>query len=123
AVLALELNFPQNSRFVTWMVPVFLLGVPLFDLSLVVYARLRRGVNPFTTPGKDHTSHRLVGMGFSQREAVLVLYLFGGALGMVALFITQANISEGYVIGGLIAVLCAIAIVMLERKQGLSASQ
>ncbi|MFK7803978.1 MAG: glycosyltransferase family 4 protein [Anaerolineae bacterium] len=115
AVLTLEVNFPRNSNFVTWMVPLFVLGVTLFDLSLICASRLRRGVNPFTTAGKDHTSHRLVELGFSQREAVLILYLFSGMLGLIAVFITQASIPEGYVIGGLVAVLCVSGIIALER--------
>ncbi len=115
SILALQLRFPLNSSFVTWMVPLFILGVPLFDLSLITFARLRRGVNPFTTAGKDHTSHRLVALGFTQREAVLLLYLFGGAMGLLAIFITQAAILEGYVIGGVVAVIYLLAILWLER--------
>lgn len=114
AVLTLEVNFPENSNFVTWMVPLFVLGVTLFDLALINVSRLRRGVNPFTTAGKDHTSHRLVELGFSQREAVLILYLFSGMLGLIAIFITQASIIEGYIIGGLVAALCISGIIALE---------
>ncbi|MEM8860380.1 MAG: MraY family glycosyltransferase, partial [Chloroflexota bacterium] len=115
AVLALELNFEQNSNFVTWMVPLFVLGVTLFDLALVTVSRLLRGVNPLTTAGKDHTSHRLTELGFTQREAVLILYLFSGMMGMIAVFITQASVLEGYVIGGIVAILCIIGISALER--------
>jgi UDP-GlcNAc:undecaprenyl-phosphate GlcNAc-1-phosphate transferase len=104
ALLGLQLRFPANSNFVTWMIPIFILGVPIFDTSLVIISRLRRGVSP-NTPGKDHTSHRLVGLGFSQREAVLILYLLGGAFGMLAIYLTQAMVAEGYVIGGLVACL------------------
>ena len=116
AVLALQLRFPQNSSFVTWMVPLLILGVPLFDLSLITVARLRRGVNPFTTAGKDHTSHRLVRLGFSQREAVLLLYLFGGALGLLAIFVTQADLREGFVIGGVTALLYLLGIIWFLRN-------
>ena len=117
AVLALQLRFPQNSNFVTWMVPVFILGVPIFDFALITVSRLRRGVNPLTTAGKDHTSHRLVEIGFTQREAVLLLYLGGGALGLLAIFITQATIEEGYLIGIVSAVLALLAIGWLERNR------
>ena len=117
SILAIELNFPQNSNFVTWMVPLFILGATLFDLSLVTISRLLRGVNPLTTAGKDHTSHRLVELGFTQREAVLILYLFSGTLGMIAIFITQASITEGYIIGGFVALLCISAISALERRR------
>jgi UDP-GlcNAc:undecaprenyl-phosphate GlcNAc-1-phosphate transferase len=95
------------------MVPVLILGVPIFDTTLVVISRLRRGVHPFTG-GKDHLSHRLVARGMSQREAVLVLYLVGGIFGMLALFITQATILEGYVAGAAILALSAYTLWRLE---------
>lgn len=115
AVLGIQLRFPQNSNFVTWMVPVFLFGVPIFDTTLVVFSRLRRGVSP-NTAGKDHTSHRLVRLGLSQREAVMSLYLFAGIAGMIAIFITQATILEGYFIGGVVALLAAYAIWWLDTR-------
>lgn len=115
AVLGIQLRFPDNSNFVTWMVPVFLFGLPIFDMTLVVISRLRRGLSP-NTAGKDHTSHRLVRLGFSPREAVLILYLFSGILGMMALFITQASIVEGYVVGALAALLGLAAIGWLEHR-------
>jgi len=115
AVMALQLRFPDNSNFVTWMVPVFLLGLPIFDMTLVVVSRLRRGLSP-NTAGRDHTSHRLVRLGFSSREAVLILYLFSGILGMMALYITQASLIEGYLVGGIAAVLALGALVWLERQ-------
>jgi UDP-GlcNAc:undecaprenyl-phosphate GlcNAc-1-phosphate transferase len=115
AVMGIQLRFPDNSNFVTWMVPVFLFGLPIFDMALVIVSRLRRGLSPVTA-GQDHTSHRLVRLGFSTREAVLILYLIGGILGMMALFITQATIAEGYVVGALAAVLGGGAIGWLEQK-------
>ncbi len=115
ALLCLQLRFPDNVNFVTWMVPVFIMGVPIFDMTLVVISRIRRGVNPLTTPGKDHLSHRFVFRGFSQRESVLVLYLLGGVSGMAALFITSADIIEGYIMGSALLVLSILAIWRLER--------
>ena len=115
AVMAMQLRFPNNSKFVTWMVPLFILGVPLFDLSLVIVSRLRRGVNPLTTAGKDHTSHRLVRMGYTQREAVLMIYLLGCAVGMTAILVTQATVVEGYSIGITFVLLAAYGIAKLER--------
>jgi UDP-GlcNAc:undecaprenyl-phosphate/decaprenyl-phosphate GlcNAc-1-phosphate transferase len=113
AVLGIQLRFPQNVNFVTWMVPVLVLGLPIFDTTLVTLSRLRRGVHPFTG-GQDHLSHRLVQRGFGQREAVLILYLLAGAFGMIALFITEASVAEGYFLGGLVALLAAAAIWKLD---------
>jgi UDP-GlcNAc:undecaprenyl-phosphate GlcNAc-1-phosphate transferase len=116
AVLCIQLRFPSNVSFVTWMVPVFIMGLPIFDMTLVVISRMRRGVNPFTTAGQDHLSHRLVDNGQSEREAVLILYLVSGIFGMGALFIMSADVLEGYVLGFFAAVFSLIGIWRLERQ-------
>ncbi|WP_420642867.1 glycosyltransferase family 4 protein [Candidatus Leptofilum sp.] len=114
ALLGLQLRFPANSSFVTWMVPVFILGLPIFDTTLVIVSRLRRGVSP-NTAGKDHLSHRLVQRGFSQREAVLLLYLLTGASGMIGVFVTEATVVEGYLIFGTMLLLGGAAIWQLDK--------
>jgi UDP-GlcNAc:undecaprenyl-phosphate GlcNAc-1-phosphate transferase len=114
ALLGLQLRFPDNVPFVTWMVPIFILALPIFDMTLVVISRLRRGLSP-NTPGKDHTSHRLVALGLSQREAVLVLYLASGAMGLISIFITEASLLEGYLIGGVTAVIGLYLIFWLDK--------
>jgi len=124
AALGIKLRFPQNYVIVTWMVPVLVLGLPIFDTALVVISRLRRGLNPLTTPGKDHISHRLVDRGMTPREAVLTLYLAGCGLGMLAVFVTQASIPEGYGVGGavLLAGLYALCKYEFQRKRANGAS-
>jgi UDP-GlcNAc:undecaprenyl-phosphate GlcNAc-1-phosphate transferase len=123
AALGIKLRFFGNTNMVTWMIPVVMLGLPVFDTSLVVVSRLRRGLNPLTTPGKDHLSHRLVAMGMTQREAVLVLYLVSGALGMVAVYLTQASLLEAYLLGVVLLLVYVVALarlVMLDRKLGIT---
>ena len=115
ASVGIKLRFPGNAHFVTWMVPLMVLGLPIFDTTLVFISRLRRGKNPLTTAGKDHVSHRLVKMGFTQREAVLILYLACGALGVLAMYLTQASILEGYVVGGTVLLLALYGLWYLER--------
>jgi UDP-GlcNAc:undecaprenyl-phosphate GlcNAc-1-phosphate transferase len=115
ASLGIKLRFPDNVAFVTWMIPVVVLGLPIFDTALVVVSRLRRGLNPLTTPGKDHVSHRLVKLGATKREAVLLLYLVCCALGVVAMFLTQASIVEGYLVGSLLGLSALYALWRLEQ--------
>ncbi|HXF68509.1 MAG TPA: MraY family glycosyltransferase [Thermoflexus sp.] len=115
AVLGIKLRFPHNVAFVTWMVPVLVLGIPIFDTVLVVLSRLRRGLNPLTSPGKDHLSHRLARAGMTYREAVLTLYLAQAALGALALFIAMAGAVESYLIGGLVGGTALWALWRLER--------
>ncbi len=115
AALGIKLRFPENVTFVTWMVPVMVLGLPVFDTALVTISRLRRGLNPLTTPGKDHVSHRLVAAGLSHREAVLTLYIVSFVLGLIAIFITRASVLEGYIVGGLVALAGGFGLWRLER--------
>ncbi len=115
AAVGIKLRFPTNVPTVTWMIPPIVLGVPLFDTTLVVISRLRRGLNPLTTPGKDHFSHRLVRLGYTKREAVLLIYLLTGALGEIALFMTHAGWGESYLIGGLVLLAAIWGIWRLEQ--------
>lgn len=115
AILGILLRFPDNTNLVTWLVPIFLLGLPIFDTTLVIVSRSRRGVNPLTTAGKDHTSHRLTQLGFTQREAVLILYLISGTFGMVALFVAQATPLDAVVITAVMTSAGLYAIWWLER--------
>ncbi|HMM27527.1 MAG: MraY family glycosyltransferase [Chloroflexota bacterium] len=115
AVLAIKLDFrvPAERQVVTWMVPVVVLGLPIFDTVLVTLTRLIEGRSPMVG-GKDHTSHRLVSLGLSQRAAVLALYAVCAALGFAAVQLSHASISEGATIGAGLAVAAAVAFVFLN---------
>ena len=115
AAVGIKLRF-ENTFVVTWMVPLVVLLVPILDTTLVVVSRLRRGKNPFTTPGKDHLSHRLVALGFTRREAVLICWLLGSSVGMIAVFLTEAPVGGAYLVATILATLCGYAIWWLERK-------
>jgi UDP-GlcNAc:undecaprenyl-phosphate GlcNAc-1-phosphate transferase len=85
AVLGIKLEFGAQPPDVTWMVPLLVLALPLFDISLVVFTRIMEGRSPGQA-GKDHTSHRLMSLGLSDRWTLFVLYsgcLFFGALGFL----------------------------------------
>jgi len=115
SVVAIKLRFPGRPSMITWMIPVVVLGLPIFDTTLVVISRLRGGMNPLTSPGKDHVSHRLVQMGLSQRNAVIVLYLICCALGLAALFIMQAGFLQAYLMGAAVFVAGLMGLIALER--------
>jgi UDP-GlcNAc:undecaprenyl-phosphate GlcNAc-1-phosphate transferase len=116
AALGIKLRFPNNVPWTTWLVPICVLALPIFDTTLVFVSRLRRGKNPLTTPGKDHLSHRLVALGLTRREAVLTCYLIGGACGMVAIYIAQSHFPNGYAAAGLLGLAAVTSIIWLERR-------
>jgi UDP-GlcNAc:undecaprenyl-phosphate GlcNAc-1-phosphate transferase len=115
AVLAIKLDFdaPASRQIVTWMVPVIVLGLPIFDTSLVVFTRLRERRSPMLG-GKDHTSHRLASLGLSQRVTVLFLYAICAVFGFTAVDLSHATVEEGVAIGFRLVVIAAGAFVFLE---------
>ena len=116
AAVALKLKF-DTSETLWWLIPILVLGVPLFDTILVFGSRIRRGVSPFRG-GKDHVSHRLVSVGWTNREAVMALYLACGALGIVAVLVAKSTVIEGAAIGAILAVVAMMAIAKLEQIGG-----
>jgi UDP-GlcNAc:undecaprenyl-phosphate GlcNAc-1-phosphate transferase len=87
AVLAILPHFytPQGhvSRWVV-VIPVFVLAVPLLDLVWVVLLRWRLG-KPFYQGDTNHLSHRLVRLGLSPAQAVLLIWLAAALCGLVCL--------------------------------------
>lgn len=74
AYLGIRLRFLDRPRSTTFVLPLLLLAVPLFDTALVTISRLRRGL-PMTAGGSDHCSHRLVAVGLDPRMAVALLWV------------------------------------------------
>jgi UDP-GlcNAc:undecaprenyl-phosphate/decaprenyl-phosphate GlcNAc-1-phosphate transferase len=118
AAVGIKLRFPSNSDTITWMIPVLVMGLPVFDTTLVFISRLRRGKNPLTTPGKDHISHRLAHLTGSRREAVLLCYLLAGAVGLSSIFITRASLIEATIVGGALLLMALYGIWWLEFRKG-----
>ena len=68
------------------LTPVLILMIPIFDTCIVTITRKLSG-RPISQGGRDHTSHRLVALGISERRAVLLLYLFAAVCGALALMV------------------------------------
>jgi UDP-GlcNAc:undecaprenyl-phosphate GlcNAc-1-phosphate transferase len=114
ATLGVKLRVPSLPAETAWMIPVLILGVPIFDTSLVTVSRLRRGLLPFASPGKDHTAHRLAALGLGQRGAVLVMYAVGIGFGLLALAVHQLSAGQAYTLAGCVVLAALLAIVLLE---------
>jgi UDP-GlcNAc:undecaprenyl-phosphate GlcNAc-1-phosphate transferase len=115
ATLGLKLRLHSVPESTSWMIPVLLLMVPIFDTTLVSVSRTRRGLIPFASPGKDHTAHRLANVGLGQRGAVLALYAVGTISGLLALLTCRMSLVNTYVLAVLVALAVLTAIVFLER--------
>src|SRR6202162_2146632 len=113
ATLALKLRpVMAGAHNAAWLIPIIILGATIFDTTLISISRSRRGFLPFTTPGKDHTAHRLSNLFGGQRSAVLVIYGLGAVFGLLALAISHLPARPAYTVAALagVAVLCAVAL-------------
>lgn len=73
-----------SSLLTTMLIPVLILSVPIFDTLFVMVVRKLQRKKIFQG-GKDHTSHRLVTLGLSQRKTVLLLYGISIVFGLIAI--------------------------------------
>lgn len=94
----------------TLIVPTMVLGVPIFDTAFVALLRRLRG-QAISQGGRDHTSHRLVSLGLSERKAVLLIYAFSIVFGLGTFFYARVDIPLVVIL----AVLSAILIVVIGR--------
>ena len=77
----------------SWFVPILLFYIPLIDITLVIYSRLRRGKKIYKA-SKDHTYHRLINIGISPQRSVLILHglsLIMSIVGYLCLNLSVAN--------------------------------
>ena len=114
---ALAGSFVDWSAILLFALPVLVLGIPLFDTALVFISRFRRGVS-LLQGGVDHTSHRLSRIGLEPLGATLALDLAGSGLGMIAIFVMQANVLEGYLVGMLTFFVACYVLWKLEGQLG-----
>ena len=92
-----------ENRIISCIIPVLILGVPIFDFAYILIARVLRGETRTFREiidhcATDHLSHRLVWFGFSQRKAVLLIYLISMSLGVSGILLRN---SSSYIDGGL----------------------
>jgi len=87
AALTIRLDPRVNSELSSYLVPIFLLAIPILDTSIAVLSRLRRHISPFQG-GQDHLSHRLIRAGLSRKQAAVTLW---GLTAVFALFVVLIN--------------------------------
>ncbi|MBF0208967.1 MAG: hypothetical protein HQK53_19070, partial [Oligoflexia bacterium] len=97
-----------SNLFLTILVPVLILAIPIFDTTFVSIMRKFHG-KKITDGGKDHLSHRLVALGLSERRAVNILIFLGLGTGLSTIFIIHTfNIYFALGVFPLVVVLFAI---------------
>jgi UDP-GlcNAc:undecaprenyl-phosphate/decaprenyl-phosphate GlcNAc-1-phosphate transferase len=102
------------------LMPAIVLAVPIVDSASVIIIRLREG-RPIYVGDSRHLSHTLVALGFSQRGAVLFLYLVTLCLGLGAVSLSEANLFQSLLIliqtAGFVAVTLILMYARARRSQ------
>jgi UDP-GlcNAc:undecaprenyl-phosphate/decaprenyl-phosphate GlcNAc-1-phosphate transferase len=86
SLLTVHANGQASNILSLVAIPTCILLVPILDTALVTVTRLLRG-QPISQGGRDHASHRLVILGLSEPQAVLLLYLMASIAGASAVLI------------------------------------
>ena len=106
---------------ISFAVPFLMLGLPIFDTCFAFIRRIAHGQSPMHAD-RSHVHHRLIDMGFSQKQAVAVLYIISAILGLSAVVLTTAGAVKAML---LLLALCAAGAVFAriflsnnEKKNG-----
>ena len=93
----------KKSTFIAVVIPVLVLGVPIFD---TFFAIIRRMINrrPIMEADKGHLHHHLMASGYGQRRAVLMLYGISAIMGMAAVLISRELYKDAFVLIGIAAI-------------------
>ncbi len=92
---------------ISFAVPFLMLGLPIFDTCFAFLRRIARGQSPMQAD-RSHVHHRLIDMGFNQKQAVAVLYIISAILGLSAVVLTTSGALKAMI---LLIALCAAGVV------------
>ena len=97
------------------LIPPLVLAVPLFDLVMVMWIRIRRG-QPVYLGDVNHISHRLVRLGLPQSWAVTLIYLMTLTLGLGATILLWSQMTAALIV--IVQSLCILAMITLLERMG-----
>lgn len=93
----------KSAATIALIVPMVALGLPILDTACAIIRRFNLG-QPIFKPDRGHLHHRLLDMGLSQKQVVLLLYLVSILLGMSAILMTEVKMGQAiFIVVGLLA--------------------
>ena len=104
----------KSAATIALIVPAVALGLPIMDTAFAILRRYSNG-KPIFQPDKGHLHHRLLALGLSQKQAVLLMYAISIILSLGAFVLAMANIY----IACAVIVLIVIAVAVGAKKIGI----
>jgi len=114
ATISLEGMF-KFYTIVSFAVPFLILGLPIFDTTFAIVRRLAEGRSPMS-PDRGHLHHRLMDMGFTQKQTVAILYAMSAILGLSAVLLTKSGVMRAAILLFCVIVCIFIAYEVFERE-------
>ena len=78
---------------ISFAVPFILLGLPIFDTGFAIIRRILKGQSPLQAD-RGHVHHRLIDLGFDQKQSVAILYAFSALMGLTAVLLAKTSESK-----------------------------
>jgi len=98
---------------ISFLVPLAVFALPLFDTFNAIIRRVLSGRSPFS-PDKGHLHHKLVEMGFTQKESVKILYAVCALMGLVSLVFSDATADDSRLIKAVVLLVAAVVILYIN---------
>lgn len=100
---------------ISFAVPFLILGIPIFDICFAFLRRIAKGQNPMVAD-RGHVHHRLIDMGFSQKQAVAICYMLTALLGLAAVLLTSSGELRALILIGAIIVVASIGFHLIFKR-------
>ena len=102
---------------ISFAVPFIILGLPIFDTGFAIVRRLMKGQSPLQAD-RGHVHHRLIDLGFDQKQSVAILYAFSALMGLTAVLLARTNESKliFLAIAVLICFFLAMSLMSFEKR-------
>ena len=104
----------KSYAVISFAVPLLILGLPLFDASFAMIRRILKGQSPMKAD-RGHLHHRLIDMGFSQKQTVFILYAISGVLGITAVILAESGALRAILLLICVMVFLLIQSVMMKK--------
>lgn len=97
-------------------VPFLIFGLPIFDMAFVSIRRVLNGKSPMSAD-KTHLHHRLIDLGFTQKQAVTIMYGIAAVLGLVAVLVAGEWFMRAFVLVIIVLIVVLMASVLMYKHR------
>ncbi len=101
---------------ISFAIPVLILGLPLFDTIFAILRRIAKK-QPIMKPDRGHLHHRLIDMGFSQRETVIALYTLTSILCLTAVVMALKDALRGLILVFAVLFVLIISLFVFDKSK------